>query len=269
VTVTDANFAAPFHLFEEGLKNYTPLNSEDALNSTKMWKFHVPRDSAAYRAFRDAYAGMVNGIMKYELAVTGGNAPTKNITFYGDSQTSPFGNVTGQMLDWMSDDVFLWNLAVRGASTESYKPMFAKFPERRSDVTVLWLMTNDTGIGAEETMNNIKHYIDSLNTDKYVILGTWFFHYEELKARNEQLRATYGDHYFDVHQYTLDNWEQITGITPTEADLAAVANDTVPPSLIDSDGVHENDAGGLVIATGIREKLLELGYIDESWLAAE
>jgi hypothetical protein len=39
--------------------------------------------------------------------------------------------------------------------------------------------------------------------------------------------------------------------------------------LIDSDGVHENDAGGLVIATGIRQKLLELGYIDESWLAAE
>lgn len=161
----------------------------------------------------------------------------------------------------MSDEVFLWNLAVRGATTESYKPVFAKFPERRGDVTVLWLMTNDTGIGADATMNNIRHYVDSLGTDKYIILGTWFFHYEELKSRNEQLRTTYGSHYFDVHQYTLDNWERITGITPTEADIVAVANDTVPPSLIHSDGVHENDAGGLVIATGIREKLLELGYI--------
>lgn len=269
VTVTDADFAAPFQLFEEKLTDYTPLNSEAALGSTKQWKFHVPRVSAAYRAFREAYAGTVNGIMKYELAVTDGDAPTKNITFYGDSQLSPFGNVTSQMLPGMSDEVFLWNLAVRGATTESYKPVFAKFPERRSDVTVLWLMTNDTGIGADATMSNIRHYVDSLDTDKYIILGTWFFHYEELKARNEQLRTTYGSHYFDVHQYTLDNWERITGITPTEADLAAVANDTVPPSLIHSDGVHENDAGGLVIATGIKEKLLELGYIDESWLAAE
>ena len=269
VTVADADFAAPFQLFEEKLTDYTPLNSEAALGSTKQWTFHVPRDSAAYRAFRDAYAGTVNGIMKYELTVTDGDAPTKNITFYGDSQLSPFGNVTSQMLPGMSDEVFLWNLAVRGASTESYKQMFAKFPERRGDVTVLWLLTNDTGIGADATMSNIRHYVDSLDTDKYIILGTWFFHYEELKARNEQLRAAYGDHYFDVHRYTLDNWERITGITPTEADLAAVANDTVPPSLIHSDGVHENDAGGLVIATGIKEKLLELGYIDESWLAAE
>lgn len=269
VTVADANFTAPFRLLEDGLTNYTPLNSEAALGSTKQWKFHVPRVSAAYRAFREAYAGTVNGIMKYELAVTDGDAPAKNITFYGDSQLSPFGNVTSQMLPGMSDEVFLWNLAVRGATTESYKPVFAKFPERRGDVTVLWLMTNDTGIGADATMNNIRHYVDSLDTDKYIILGTWFFHYEELKARNEQLRTTYGSHYFDVHQYTLDNWERITGITPTEADLAAVANDTVPPSLIHSDGVHENDAGGLVIATGIKEKLLELGYIDDTWLAAE
>ena len=266
VTVTDVSFAAPFKLFEEGLTDYTPLNSDAELGSTKQWKFHVPRDSAAFRVFREAYAGIVNGIMKYELAVTDGNAPTKNITFYGDSQLSPFGNVTSQMLQGMSDDVFLWNLAVRGASTASYKPMFAKFPERRSDVTVLWLITNDTGLGADDTMNNIRHYVDSLDTDKYIILGTWFFHYEELKSRNEQLRATYGDHYLDIHKFTLDNWERITGITPTEADLSAVANDTVPPCLIHTDGVHENDAGGLVIATGIKEKLMGLGYIDSTWL---
>lgn len=269
VTVADADFAAPFQLFEGGLTDYMNLNSDDALGRTKQWTFHVPRDSAAYRAFRDAYAGMGEGIMKYELTVTDGDAPTKNITFYGDSQLRPFGNVTSQMLPGMSDEVFLWNLAVLGANTESYKKLFAKFPERRGDVTVLWLLANDALLGADATMSNIRHYVDSLDTDKYIILGTWFYRYEELKARNEQLRAAYGDHYFDVHQYTLDNWERITGITPTEADLSAVANDTVPPSLTHSDGVHENDAGGLVIATGIKEKLLELGYIDESWLAAE
>ena len=266
VTVTDASFAAPFQLLENGLTDYTPLSSDAELGRTKQWKFHVPRDSAAFRVFREAYAGTVNGIMKYELAVTDNNAPTKNITFYGDSQLSPFGNVTYQMLPGMSDDVFLWNLAVRGASTASYKPMFAKFPERRSDVTVLWLISNDTGRGADDTMNNIRHYVDSLETDKYIILGTWFFHYDELKSRNEQLRATYGDHYLDIHKFTLDNWERITGITPTEADLSAVANDTVPPCLIHTDGVHENDAGGLVIATGIKEKLMGLGYIDSTWL---
>lgn len=264
VTVTDTNFSIPWQaLTGVDLTDYTPLYGDNP-SLTKQYKINMYRDSEMYRTIREAYAGEINGILKYDFECIDGYVPSKNITFYGDSQLRPYGGVTSQLLPKMSDDVFLWNLAVGGASSESYKPIFAKFPERYSDVTVLWLITNDTGITGS-TMNNIKHYVDSLKTDKYIVLGVWFYHYEELKFLNEQLRATYGNRYFDVHQYTLDNWERITGITPTEADITAVANDTVPPSLIHTDGVHENEAGGLVIATGIKEKLMELGYIDNTW----
>lgn len=269
VTVTDLNFAIPWALWtgRETLRDYTPLNGEAQLNMTKSYKINMYHDSQMYKKIREAYAGMNSEILQYDFECIDGYTPTKNITFYGDSQLRSFGNVTSQLLGEMSDDVFLWNLAIRGGSSKSYKPLFDKFTERYSDVTVLWLLTNDTGLSSDETMANIKYYVDSLETDKYIILGTWYYHYDELKSRNELLETTYGEHYLDIHQYTLDNWETITGLTPTEEDTTAVANDTIPPSLIDTDNVHENDYGGLVIATAIKEKLIALGYIDNTWLA--
>lgn len=38
--------------------------------------------------------------------------------------------------------------------------------------------------------------------------------------------------------------------------------------IANNDSVHINNDGGLVVATGIKDKLLSLGYINNTWLAS-
>lgn len=77
---------------------------------------------------------------------------------------------------------------------------------------------------------------------------------------NARLASHFGKLYVDM-QGMLESprlWE-LSGLTPTSADLQAQADRTLPPS-VQMDGQHLNDAGLKAVGALVREKMAELGW---------
>lgn len=78
---------------------------------------------------------------------------------------------------------------------------------------------------------------------------------------NSRLAAHFGKLYVDM-QGLIESprlW-QLSGLTPTSADLQAQADRTLPPS-VQMDGQHLNDAGLKAVGALVREKMYELGWV--------
>lgn len=71
--------------------------------------------------------------------------------------------------------------------------------------------------------------------------------YAEVEAANTAYAEAAGECWFDLRRHLIDHGLKIAGISPTPEDLAAIADDTPPPSLM-LDGTHLNAAGRRVDA---------------------
>jgi hypothetical protein len=76
---------------------------------------------------------------------------------------------------------------------------------------------------------------------------------------NAWLAATYPDNYLDLRGYLIANGLADAGITPTADDLADIASDTIPRSLM-VDGVHLTDAAQVVMATQVYNFIQSKGW---------
>lgn len=72
--------------------------------------------------------------------------------------------------------------------------------------------------------------------------------------QRDQLEAAFPGNTIRIREYVMEHGLEILGLEPTEADLAALAGDTVPPSLT-SDGLH--------FSTATREQVLAPFIISE------
>jgi len=96
--------------------------------------------------------------------------------------------------------------------------------------------------------------------DKYIVIG---FHSGNHPKTDEAMLEAFGKHtilpktYMTTKQALVDG-----GITPTDADLTAIAKGSVPPSFLTSDGVHMTNAGYAALARLVYWKMQELGYCD-------
>jgi hypothetical protein len=234
--------------------------------------------SEIYRQVRNFAQSSANNENRYMQRVQPINDADviNGVEFWGDSLCH-FGNEdNGKMpthfLNQMADNIMVYNLSKWGrkAISDDAQTYFDKRAVFYGDVTVFWQGTNDTNAGTDPAVlaNEIQtRYIDKLTTDKYIVLNPW-----PKGTATAAFAEKFGSHFFDERQYIFDNWgriTEITGLTPTEEDNTAVAEGNIPPSLMQSDKLHLNDYSGKMIANGIKEKLLAMGYIDESWLAAE
>lgn len=65
---------------------------------------------------------------------------------------------------------------------------------------------------------------------------------------NAALASTYGAHYVPLDDYLRERGMQDRGLAMTAADRAAADRGTLPPSILDADGLHFNTNGRIIIA---------------------
>lgn len=86
-------------------------------------------------------------------------------------------------------------------------------------------------------------------------------HVAKVNELNRLIKAKYSKYYVDVKETLYsDSTFAALGITKTQADIDAIAADTLPPSLA-RDSAHLSAAMDIVIAKKIEDKLLELSYL--------
>lgn len=83
---------------------------------------------------------------------------------------------------------------------------------------------------------------------------------KNVKDVNTQLRALYFKRYFSLFDYIFSDqvWTD-TGLTKTAEDIAAIAAETLPPSLTD-DGIHLNAIANSAVTTKIVQFIKTLGW---------
>lgn len=83
---------------------------------------------------------------------------------------------------------------------------------------------------------------------------------KNVKDVNAQLKALYFKRYFGLFDYIFSDqvWTD-TGLTKTAEDIAAIAAETLPPSLTD-DGIHLNTIANSAVSTKIVQFIKTLGW---------
>ena len=82
-----------------------------------------------------------------------------------------------------------------------------------------------------------------------------------VKSLNDGLKETFPNNYVDIQEYLSTDAIYDANITPTEDDLQAIADKTIPPSLMAPDGVHPNAIAKELIAQYIYNFLDSKGWV--------
>jgi hypothetical protein len=77
---------------------------------------------------------------------------------------------------------------------------------------------------------------------------------------NDTLARLYPQNYYDLRAYLVNRCIYDQGITPTSADLTAMANDTVPPSIM-FDSIHYTPATAALVAAQIKAYCVTKGWL--------
>jgi lysophospholipase L1-like esterase len=84
-------------------------------------------------------------------------------------------------------------------------------------------------------------------------------YYAAMQQVNAWLASNYAADYFDMRSYLIASGLSAAGITPTSDDLADIAADTIPRSLL-ADGIHLTDAGQKVMAQKVHDLIVTRGW---------
>lgn len=134
---------------------------------------------------------------------------------------------------------------LRGTQGDSY----------RSDPITIWVGRNNIDNGADvlRDIDVIVASLDRKNSRFLIFSVTNSQHepsgstgYEQIAAINAAVEAKYPNNYLDVRRYLIDHGLAQAGLVPTADDLAAIAEDRVPPQL-HRDVIHFTDTAQQVI----------------------
>ena len=135
----------------------------------------------------------------------------------------------------------------------------------KNDIAIIWAGTND-GLGndigyvSDRTFNYIDNMINSIGTDKYIIVGmTAKVIMPNLQQIRELFQNKYGNHYFDASYFLREYGLSDNNITPSEQDNTDLSNGEIPNSLR-SDTIHLNDYGYNTMAKWLYWFGRSLGY---------
>lgn len=126
--------------------------------------------------------------------------------------------------------------------------------DTENDIQSIWIGRNNVGSATfqSDVVNNVARmaaYIKPLYK-RYVVIsitngtteGIGTTNYNNIIACNQQLALIYQGLYYDLRSDFIQNGLATVGITPTADDIAAIADDRPPPSLM-SDSIHPNANG--------------------------
>lgn len=133
---------------------------------------------------------------------------------------------------------------------------------RNNDIAVIWVGTNGGWDGNIRTLaSHIKQMSDFIGAvdKKYIIIGITTGTAQTRSALETLLINTFGGHFVNARAYMSEQAIYDEGITPTESDLAEMAEGRTPGSLR-ADATHLNDKGYDAIATLVYNRGKALKY---------
>lgn len=257
--------------------NISTTNTGDILSGSSYTAapvtVHCNYGSAIYSRLRYAQASQ-NYMMRNLRLHLLDNHPIKQISFWGDSLTrrnesrTVQSNLVEHFYNWMADDVWCWNMGHGGSSSWSWTRDYTSQAVRWTDnAHVIWIGTNDSTLTEPQTIANIQTMISTCGLHNYIVLQPFGWGYD---AENEPLyEAAFPGITINTHKYIIQHGFEVLGREPTAEEQEQLNNDIIPDVFVDtSDMTHITDSGGLVIATAVKNLLLSLGYINNTWLAS-
>lgn len=130
-------------------------------------------------------------------------------------------------------------------------------------IVIMQLGGNNAPPSTDEEIAQMIEYHDevvrALNTQRYLIFG---HHVQTTAAYELAMTKHFGYHYVNVRVEAINHGLEMSNITPTADDIAAIANNTLPPSLMKRDMKHfTNTSHHKFLAPLFYNRLRLMGYI--------
>ena len=125
---------------------------------------------------------------------------------------------------------------------------------------VIFIGQNGGYSDINELINQIRSMVDFSRNKQYVVCGLTSGNATSRASLESVMQQEFGRRFINLREYLSTYGVYDAGITPTQADLDAIAVGSVPPSLL-VDSVHFNAAGYAVIGNQIYKRLKELEII--------
>lgn len=175
----------------------------------------------------------------------------------------------------LSDSKYWFSRTEAGTEHETKRPQYVvtkEMREHKDDIQIIFVGTNGgwmiTADDAETRIKKLTSQIDMMidyNTSKkYIVVGLHYFYswvlYNGLtkESLENAMKLKYGNHYINLRKYMIEYGLSDAGLYPTEADITAIENGEVPPSLLYSDGIHGNAYFYNILANLENKRVLNL-----------
>ena len=113
---------------------------------------------------------------------------------------------------------------------------------------------------ADKLVELYRRMIEHNGADEYLILGIPTRDAETWNAIEQKLGYAFSDKFVNLRKYISEYGLSDNSITPTSDDETAMRKGAIPPSLLNSDGIHLNDYGYIAMANCIYQRGVSLGY---------
>ena len=161
----------------------------------------------------------------------------------------------------------------RKTEAESSKTIYAKTPiifnksveYSKAHVQIYFSGTNGYATSVENYVEQIERMTDYFENKNFLIIG--IVRYTGLSDNDREdvesaLTKRFGSKFINWRRYLLTSALEDAGITPTDADLNAIANGNNPPSLTSGDVIHYNNTGYTLLANLVYQRMVDLGYLN-------
>lgn len=126
---------------------------------------------------------------------------------------------------------------------------------------VIWIGQNGGWSNNPETLvSQFRKIIDFAGCPNYICLGLHTGNASSRADLEAAMLSAFGDRYINLRDYCATRAMSDAGLTPTEADIQAMAVGACPPTLI-PDGTHMSAAGYKLVGEQIMNRFRYLGYI--------
>ena len=256
---------------------------------------------ASVTVFNRAYGGWTVdeiaielGAFPFDVTITGGTIPASGavgvttaqpVGWTGSSNIRSFHGSLAGIPGTIRKDAgnvlsFTRTAAGTAKDTSGLQRFTADWDVHRADTLIIFIGRNDVSnsvVGGEgsvvdHVLAGTQRIVDYLTVDlkQVLLVGTITTQsetsgtagYNTVTAINSALAAKFGPRFVDVRRYLIDKAIYDQGITPTTADLTAMAADTLPASIM-MDGTHYNQATAALLASKVFNPYLQT----RGWLA--
>ena len=206
-----------------------------------------------------------------------GDISTSSVTIatWGDSLTQGTGGTPYPTQLTTLTGYATYNGGIGGQDSIQIKDRMLAATTKYSWPTIIWVgRVNVTA--TDQTKADIAEMVGALGHQNYLVIGITNGErtdehlgepiYDQIVQLNNDLAATYGDHFIDIRPYLVSLYD-----INIAQDVIDYAND-IPPSSLRSDAVHFNTTGYLRIAEKIQEKmdiLIDLNALPKKIITTE